>query len=553
MSDVEKIIQPPLPGATNYVATGSHGKTVKHEQDASARVFHWAVSIALLSMVLAVASSNMIVDLDLYHEMSLYRQMESEGAMPTKDAFAYTPTIDFVVHHEWATGAVMYLATVKTGLGSLGVVLIKYFLTFAVCIGCFLYARRHGASLAVFAILAPICLQVGGWMAFSNVRAQLFTLFFLVCMFALLAQDRQGKKWWIVAWVPLFIVWGNMHGGVVSGMGLFGLYCFTRLIEAWLETRAISQTFGKVSHLIVVGFGTIGLLYVNPYGTEYAPYLIRAVSMKRPAILEWLPLYEIKFPTMYCVSVLIAGYAIVMRGKQSIFESLAIILTAYLALKHYRHGSLYAVTWACFVPPMIQAAQTGKVINRAWDRLSPFVFVAAIGVTFASLSHSIQNEFWMLRVPNERSVSGARVPTFPVGAVDYLLDQKFSGNLMVPFTTGAYVSWRMYPDVKVSIDSRYEVAYPHGAIEEDGHFNAALPGWEKVLNKYHTDAVLIDNDVPLAEAMAVAIQSIGGDPPVVQWAQVYRDKGFSVYVPNRTATKFPVVDRSNENTDGLFP
>jgi hypothetical protein len=41
-----------------------------------------AITLALLGGVLAVASKNMIVDLDLFHEMALYRQMESEGTMP---------------------------------------------------------------------------------------------------------------------------------------------------------------------------------------------------------------------------------------------------------------------------------------------------------------------------------------------------------------------------------------------------------------------------------------------------------------------------------------
>jgi hypothetical protein len=48
----------------------------------SSRLMPLAITLALLGGVLAVASKNMIVDLDLFHEMALYRQMESEGTMP---------------------------------------------------------------------------------------------------------------------------------------------------------------------------------------------------------------------------------------------------------------------------------------------------------------------------------------------------------------------------------------------------------------------------------------------------------------------------------------
>ena len=54
-------------------------------------ILPWTVAFALLALTLSYAAKNMVVDLDLFHEMSLYRQMESENQMPRTDAFAYTP------------------------------------------------------------------------------------------------------------------------------------------------------------------------------------------------------------------------------------------------------------------------------------------------------------------------------------------------------------------------------------------------------------------------------------------------------------------------------
>jgi hypothetical protein len=196
----------------------------------------------------------------------------------------------------------------------------------------------------VFSILAPFALNLGGWMAFNNIRAQLFTLLFLVILFFLLDLDRRGNRWWALIWFPLFIVWSNMHGGAASGMGILGVYCLARTIEAILKTVSPQKTLQRVGHLILIGIVTLILLIVNPYGWGYIPYLIRAVSMDRSLILEWRPIWEIRLPLIYGITVLIAGYAIWREGRSSIFESMAILLTAYLAAKHYRHGSLYAVT-----------------------------------------------------------------------------------------------------------------------------------------------------------------------------------------------------------------
>lgn len=516
----------------------------------STRMVSFAVAFALLASVMAIAAKNMIVDIDLFHEMALYRQMESQGEMPRTDDFAYTPTIEPVVHHEWATGAVLYLATVTAGWGATGLIVIKYLLTLGVCAGCFFYAYRQGAGQATIALLAPIALNVGGWMAFTNIRAQLFTLFFLVVMYFLLEQDRKGKRWWVIAWIPLFILWANMHGGVVSGMGLLGVYCLSRVIVSWRETRSIEQTIKNVAHLVVIGVGTILLLYVNPYGTDYAPYLIRAVRMDRPTIIEWWPIYKVKLPVFYTISVLIAAYGIWQRGKEHIFETLAICLTAYLAFKHYRHGSLYAVTWACFVPPMIQSTNVGDSIKRLWNSYGSQVAVASLAIGFVATGVCIHERCWELRIPNQKSANQRNVATFPVGAVDFLKEKKFTGNVLVSFPVGAYVSWKLFPHVKVSLDSRYEVAYPPGAMEEDEQFYTAAKGWQDIPARQGANAILVPNEYPLAKVIQQETESI---PVGFPWKCVYRDQGYAIYMPLETAADLVTVDRRNEFITGVFP
>lgn len=518
----------------------------------SSRLMPLAITLALLGGVLAVASKNMIVDLDLFHEMALYRQMESEGTMPRTDAFAYTPTNETVVHHEWGTGAVIYLATVSTGFGASALVALKYLLSFAVCLGCFFYAKKQGATLAVFSILAPFALNLGGWMAFNNIRAQLFTLLFLVILFFLLDLDRRGNRWWALIWFPLFIVWSNMHGGVVSGMGILGVYCLARTIEAILETRSPQKTLQRVWHLILIGIVTLILLIVNPYGWDYVPYLIRAVSMDRPLILEWRPIWEIRLPLIYGISVLIAAYAIWREGRTSIFESMAILLTAYLAAKHYRHGSLYAVTWACMVPPMIERSGLGQEIKNMFDNYRAQITVAAFSLAMIALGYSINVRFWELKIPNQITSTKKHEIIYPVGAVEYLSHQKLEDqlNLFVPFSAGAFVQWKLYPQVKVSIDSRYEVAYPDGAIVENDDFYKAKDGWKATLNRYDTHAVLIPVNSPLGKLLA---QNESQTAKEIGWKSVYQDRGFSIYVPKSDVANFPQLDRTDEMIRGVFP
>ena len=232
----------------------------------SKKLLPCTIAFGLFSAVLWVSSSYMVIDIDLYHEMALFRQFLQEGEMPLTDDFAYTPTLDRVVHHEWATGAVLYWVTVSSGWGTTGLLALKYLLTFSICLGCYLYARWRGVSLAVFSVLALLPLYQAGWYSFTNVRAQVFTLLFLVILFGFLELDRRGKRWWIWFWLPMFIVWANMHAGVVSGMGILGVYGVSRLIDAIRETRSLGQALLRVKHLLFVGVATALLINVNPYG-----------------------------------------------------------------------------------------------------------------------------------------------------------------------------------------------------------------------------------------------------------------------------------------------
>jgi len=140
-----------------------------------------------------------------------------------------------------------------------------------------------------------------------------------------------------------------------------------------------------------------------------------------------------------------------------------------------------------------------------------------------------------MRVP--QSDSGF---AYPVGAVDYLRQQHFVGNVMVPFRQGAYVSWKLFPAVKVSVDSRYEVAFSDEWVRRTFQFYAAEAGWQETLNAYPTDLVL----VPLLSPVAQVIQQSG-------WHMVYVDREFEILA--RPDVLLPFGKRSAETFTGKFP
>lgn len=130
---------------------------------------------------------------------------------------------------------------------------------------------------------------------------------------------------------------------------------------------------------------------------------------------------------------------------------------------------------------------------------------------------------------------------YPVGAVDYLTNHHFHGNVMVPYDWGSYVMWKLGPETKVSFDSRYEVAYPTWRMDEDDRFYEAHDGWKEVLAKYPTDVVLLRSDLKVVKPL----ETLEG------WKRVYADPQFVMFA--RSGIELPVYETDRPAPEGRFP
>ena len=108
---------------------------------------------------------------------------------------------------------------------------------------------------------------------------------------------------------------------------------------------------------------------------------------------------------------------------------------------------------------------------------------------------------------------------------------------MTPFNYGAYVSWKLSPFVRVSLDSRYEAVYSERVFNKNLDFYSAKPDWQSTLSSYPTDAVLVPTAKPVAAHM-----------PETGWSRVYSDAHFEVYVSR--SVHLPVVKWHGRVPDG---
>ena len=92
--------------------------------------------LGLIGIVLGLLGTSTFVDPDVFHSMALFRSALALGHIPTEDTFSYVPTVSPMIHHEWGTGALLYLLTVSAGLGATGLMALKYLISAGIVIGC---------------------------------------------------------------------------------------------------------------------------------------------------------------------------------------------------------------------------------------------------------------------------------------------------------------------------------------------------------------------------------------------------------------------------------
>jgi len=347
---------------------------------------------------------------------------------------------------------------------------------------CFILIKKTTSSPAhIFTILLLILL-LSDW-GFGAFRAQMFTFILIgLTLYGLLRYAESSSKF-ILILALTFPLWINIHGGAILSIILIGAYSIEELARKKIPYILI------LSALIMTA-----LISINPWGLSFYIYLKNSLFMERPLISEWHPIWKTSedyklFIFIFFIVFFLAYWKKIDWKKNRGFA--CILLMMIMSIKSARFLPFFALTIAAFFPYYLKEVEFGSLLNRIWDKLNqnklavPLVFGVSILLTVLAFG---QKPF-TAKVPSEKIEHYPLI--YPVGATKFLKDTNFRGNILTSFNTGSYVLWNLYPNSKVFIDSRYEVAYPETRMQESDKFYNKYEGWEKILNTYPHTVVLV--------------------------------------------------------------
>ena len=465
-------------------------------------MMRYAFPIAVMTLIFSRLSES-VADPDLWGYLAFGRLFWTRPDFPYQDVFAYVPTLNSWVYHEWLTGVLFYpLYIWRNGTG---LQMVKY----AIAVFTIVLILRTAKVLTIsnLAIWSGLLLISPVFeITYSPVRAQIFSQLGFAAVLLILEKSRsQHRHRLIWALPPIFLLWHNFHGGVLVGMGICGIFFLVKAIE----NRTYKEFLGMLLLSLV-------LLTANPYGVDYLRYLIPAVTMPRPEIIEWASVPRALANDVYDANIyyflfltILSFFLLVWCKNRDLFTWIVLGVTALFAFRSVRHQGFFFIAAGIYLPQLLlgswQRLFKNPAIQQRWQTNASWVISAIAGVLLiTSIVRLIDQPILTLRIQE---------PDYPVGALAYLDRYQPKGNIVSEFDWGEILLWRFTPDLKVGMDGRYETVYPSDISSAFFDFIEYRPNWKLYLTRFPPDLILVRRSRTI-------LKELRKDP---QWTVRYED------------------------------
>lgn len=479
--------------------------------------------ITLFLFITAICLNASHYDFDLWARLIAGMGVIDGGHVLKSDFLSYTPT-HIWYDHEYGSGVVFY-ALLKL-FGPFSLILFEILLYFGIFyfISKIIKLRTETCHYNILFYLFPITALVQN---FNNpIRCHLFSFLLFTVFIYILELARKGNNKPLYLIPLLIILWNNLHGGVVAGIGLIIMYIAGEILN--------KKPFKKYIITLVV---SVPLLLINPWGYDYIKFLLMANTMKRPDIAEWWGLFskfhmfkQIPFKVFMfgvlgteiisaCKAVKLAPDIKDLYNKLDKTKLIVLAGTLYLAVSHIKLLPFFAIAGTCFVYEDFYKLIKDIKMPVWKDKLiySAILFITAFTFLAKDISIPVDTD------------------AYPVKEVEFIKINNIKGRLLVNFGLGSYVSYKLYPHNLIFMDGRYEEVYYEGMVPLLKKFYLVNPYWQEVLEKFPPDVMIIENYYPIYEVLSKS----------KTWCKIYEGETFGVFVPfknKRDSYKQPSSD-----------
>ena len=477
---------------------------------------------ALVWSIALIYLSGHIATYDLWAYLSQGKLIWETGGVPRTDVDSYLPTGPWVCHN-WLVSALTYpLFMAGGGTAARGLTLALMIGTLALA---YRVARREGASALVTLLMVVLAIPSfsAGGMPF---RPAMFSFLFVAL---LLAWLQCGRAWW---WIPaFFLLWTNMHAGVLVGLVLLGLWT----AGSWRDPAT-----AKRLALITVTSAVATL--INPYHVRYWKMVWDILGDPNKDITEWQPIawFTNNHPE-FQILVFLTLAVLLLARERDLRRWLVLALLACMGARQNRQIPLFAIGVAALLPPAVE--RLADRLRERWPSAETSLLQRALpagALVLAALVFGlwIRSEPWRLRVPGRPNAGGIH---YPVGGIGFMKLNGLRGNLAVYFPWGEFAAWKLHGQCRVSADGRHVTVFTRDAVHCSFDFSLGRAGWQRLLMAYPSDYALVPRDWP-------RLKELEG---VLGWNRLYADDGCVLFAKDEKLRSLLTIPAGTD--EGTFP
>lgn len=458
----------------------------------------WGLTLGLATVGAFVLSFTFPANFDFWWHLAAGRAFWESGLLPSRDLFSFTAAGRPWIEHSWALEALMYGLYRLFGMAGPAAL---YGAAFA---GMMLLSantlRRMGLQARTAGLALTLLLPI--FLPYIGPRPQVFGFLLFAALIAVVERTTRTSSRWAWSIPVLFLVWANVHGSYIIGLGYLALVVACELGASRLTwTGDVRVSPARRRRLILILGLSVLAIAVNPAGPRL--WLYPFSKLGNPwlqYIMEWKPT-PVSDPRFWPYMLLAGGVLLLVMVRRPRLALSDLVLTAGLcfAALYGRRFIPFASLWLIVMYGRVLTTAAGSGLGLAALSRGPDARQAGL----VEPPRRTPRNLFVLGACVALAVVAARPPDpgargrLPVTAVDALGAAGLKGPLFNDYNWGGYLIWRLSPNVRVFIDGRGDDLYMDGGVLPD-YFRAVhlLEDPEPILDRYGIQQVLYRSGTP---------------------------------------------------------
>ncbi len=467
-------------------------------------------------LIVFLAALNVPHDIDLGWHLKYGEYFFAHGNLLRDNTFSTMMPDYHWVNSSWLTDLFTYGAYHL--LGFLGLTLLA-----AVVITLTFLFVSLAFRLTFFeqAFLFPILLYIEDPLNSVSFRGQLLSMFLIsVLLFVLNRLNKVNPKWTLVL-IPVFLIWSNIHGEYLLGLGLFFCWLVFKVVELIFFTDLEEKELATKSLIIAaVTFVFSGLAtLINPFGISiYQESLHHFANPWQKYIAEWLPFISLSQlwwnHIIYATLLLFSLIAIFFTNQyKKILPIIGVSVIVFLMTFFIRR---YA--WPFYylsIPLLLPIVHFLQPDTKKFQTIGATILLALVLVVVILFKLPFQQFASMNwdRYCFEFSYCSPK-------SAEILSNYPQKNNLLTAYDFGGWLIWN-YPNIKPSIDGRMHLWQDDKGYSAFAEYYPLEQNWQDINNSDY-NLVYMSTSKPMYQRLEQLVSE-------GKWKSIYQDQFAGIF------------------------